>query len=206
MSILNQDNDIVQRLYEDECVISHCIPNESEAKTIGELYYYNIKKKVLTGIEACYYAQYYGNLYIHKGKKSLAIKMGFYAIQASNNNMWYGMVLAGISYIYIKQYQKALDFLLKALTTANKDNGVVLNILGYAQYKLGHTDEAIDFLKKSAKMGYVDAYVNLGHIYIQRKNFSKALECFATSKDREETLKCFEHMNDEEIFEYILKK
>jgi len=86
----------------------------------------------------------------------------------------------GMSYLYAKNYEKALEHSNLTLASDNKYYLPAVILKGSSLDYLGRTDESIELFKKALKL-HPDAYLlhyNLGYNYYRLKKFKDATESF----------------------------
>jgi Tfp pilus assembly protein PilF len=83
----------------------------------------------------------------------------------------------GTSMLLAQDYRQALKLLLEA-QALDGDNPKILNNLGMTYYFLDQKELAFDNLKRAIKIDpmHSDARVNLGSLYLENKEYKKALE------------------------------
>jgi len=99
------------------------------------------------------------------------------------NSVGYAYNLIGLNYIYLDNYDLALDYLLNALKENRKLNNHsrladILNNIGQIYEKLSDYDRALDCFLESIKYNetYQRPFNNAGIIYTYKGDYEKALE------------------------------
>ncbi|OFX59263.1 MAG: hypothetical protein A2046_15915 [Bacteroidetes bacterium GWA2_30_7] len=156
--------------------------------------------KVLTYAELCWEFQYSNpDTSIYFGKKGieLALNINFKSgLQMCYNNL-------GVNYLYIGNYNEALEFLEKSLKICKESNyknqeaTAYLNI-GMIKLYQGSYDIAVSFYLKSLKIyeamneknGIAKCFANIGMVYHYQMNYEKATEYYLKA------MNIFEEIND----------
>jgi len=111
------------------------------------------------------YAYY---LSLRKIKLDKAKKMSFRCNELDKNNGTYQDTYAWVLY-QLKEYKKAKEWLLKALSNGGNKSAVIIEHYGDILYKLGEREEALKQWKKAKEFGggskFIDKKVKEGRVY-----------------------------------------
>ena len=102
------------------------------------------------------YAYY---LSVRKNKLEKAKEMSFKSNQIEKDNGTYQDTYAWVLY-QLKEYNKARDWLLKALSNGGDESAVIIEHYGDVLYQLGEKKEAIDQWLKAKKIGEGSGFLN----------------------------------------------
>ena len=114
----------------------------------------------------------------------IAIADNYGGTNAGNLAKYY----AGISYLNIKEYDKAIDYLEDVSTDDNILNTVIKGSLGDAYLSKNDTDEALDYFAEAANESTNKAIAPIyllkaGKLALASKNYDKAEELLTSIKE-----------------------
>ena len=181
-------------------VMASNLGSATAARNLGNVYYFDMPckddraenvKKALEFYERAFYL----------GETSVAKKIGYIYLnveELSDVNKaieWYekGLSLGDYSlnfdlaYVYLNDrlpdndYEKGLSYLREGVKHNNPES-IYLQARVYEMGLYGIEPDSkkyVHFLKKAATLGQDDALLDLGYYYYKKKNYDKALDCFA---------------------------
>jgi len=126
------------------------------------------------------YYQYYtlGQCYWKLGEIGLAREMLLKSLDL-HKDQWRSLEVLGLMSLKDHKYEESIDYFQRAIEEGGASDKIYSN-LGLAYKKIGRLWEAEAAFAKSIEMNpnRLEALINLGHLYYEKKAYEKAIECF----------------------------
>ncbi len=105
-----------------------------------------------------------------------AARQAYVSLLTANRSQWRAYNGLGVISDYEGEPERAIAYYRDALDL-NPTSAIVLNNLGYARFRVGHLDTAVEHLKSAIAQdpGYRPAWVNLGRVYAVKRRYPDAL-------------------------------
>ena len=116
---------------------------------------------------------------LHKAGKLEEAKIIYEKILEKNPNTFEVINLLGIIFLQLKEYDKSI-FLIKKAININSKHAALYNNLGNAFKELKKFNEAIESYNKAIELNpnYTEAYCNIGILFKNLRKFKKAISAF----------------------------
>jgi tetratricopeptide (TPR) repeat protein len=138
-----------------------------------------------TNLEGVCYYQYYtlGECYSAIGEKDRAKEMFQESLNFSSDHQK-SLAALGLRALENQQYEEAIQYYERAIQEGIVSDQIYSN-LGLSYRKLGRSAEAEKAFLKALEVNpqRTEALTNLGHLYHQKKEYSKAIDCFNKALD-----------------------
>ena len=182
---LNKDGEVdrIHSLFMYETMFMPKTP--IEAVYVG--FYFRIRRKydmMITFFEMAFNegnipaAIFLGQYYDSRKNNKLAIKYYKYAVDNNFDMVEQELIMC---FYRVKKYNKTIKY-CEYHVINNKEDNIILNLLGVCNYHIGNFCEAKKWFEKAANIGCIIALSNLGNYYKNIvRNYSKAKECYETA-------------------------
>jgi tetratricopeptide (TPR) repeat protein len=153
-----------------------------------KIYLYSIKRHIISYLKNNvnnHVAHYQlGGIYFSENEYAKAVKHFSFFLDGGQKKLHSkALYHIGMSYLKMKNYDSALEFLQKAEAAEKNNSSEIFHALSLVHHHMGHIPLAESYLKKAIdkKPNFPGYYNRLGSLYFDNGQYSQALETFGKS-------------------------